>query len=183
MKTLSVLSRYHLIGTDVWLGRRMAFPPEELETYTCGGSCASIESVLLSWNCLTRKMLTEGFGSFLLQLPTNIFTAIVNFRWLKGKREDPKIFKKITMRLLPVELALEDTLRQLLILTLSEGSLDDFSTWEDLERLELVPGSPGIAINKSRNGNPITYSVTSIGKGEAATKPMFANSLARTTRW
>ena len=70
----------------------------------------------------------------------NIFTAIVNFKWLKGKRLDPSKYKKITFRLLPAELAFEDTLRQLLILALSEGILDGVSTWEDLEHLEPGPG-------------------------------------------
>ena len=66
----------------------------------------------------------------------NVLTGIVRFNWLKGKRQDPNDYKEISLRLLPVPLAFEDSLRQLMILALAEGIMDGIESWDDLERLQ-----------------------------------------------
>ena len=64
-----------------------------------------------------------------------------------------------------------------MILALSEGILDGVSTWEDLEYLELGPGWSSIAINESRKGKPILCSIASVGKDNAAKKPIYREAI------
>ena len=111
----------------------------------------------------------------------NFFTAILTFKWLKGKRTDQSKWKKTTLRLLPVELAFEDTLRQLLILALSDGILAGITTWDQLERLRPAPTGSRIAIDPSYNAKAILLAPSSkndLDDNTATLQPMQINYVA-----
>ena len=93
-------------------------------------------------------------------MPLSVF---LRFKW-----------KKIALRVLPTDLAFEDTLRRLLTLALSDGILDGVKTWVDLERLEAAAGGiswtcsiPGL---KHDNLYHPRATCRSILKGEACSK-------------
>jgi hypothetical protein len=85
----------------------------------------------------------------------NVLSAIIKFTCLKGKKLKPSEYKKITLRLLPIHLAYEDTLRQLLLLGIVEGHFDDVESWEDIERLEASPTGSLLAVKQASSKLPV----------------------------
>lgn len=87
--------------------------------------------------------------------------AKIRFRDLKGnsKNADQRS-KTIPLRLLPLKLAAEDGLRQLVTLAIIDGVLEDVSCWEDLEYL--TPGEYGtrLKVKADKLKQPVRFHET-----------------------
>jgi hypothetical protein len=73
---------------------------------------------------------------------------------IKDGENDPNRTKSIPFRLLPLELAAEDTLRQLLTVALIDGVFENISTWEDFQALRPGPDGRRILTKEEFNERP-----------------------------
>lgn len=71
--------------------------------------------------------------------------ANITFGDLKDKSFNPNKYKVTPLRLLPLSLAGEDSLRMLLISGLIDEVFEDLKSWDDIQKLR--PGPNGIQIN------------------------------------
>ncbi len=73
----------------------------------------------------------------------------LRFENLKDYKSDPNKHKTIPLRLLPLELATEDSFRLLLILGLIDQVFEGLHCWEDIQRLNPGPAGSHVRIKQS----------------------------------
>ncbi|KAJ9641412.1 hypothetical protein H2199_005382 [Coniosporium tulheliwenetii] len=81
--------------------------------------------------------------------------AKITYEGLKGRGIDLTRRKVIPLRLLPLELAAEDTLFQLIIVGLIDQVFENVSFWKDIEELRPGPNGTRVRIKDSESGMPV----------------------------
>lgn len=82
-------------------------------------------------------------------------SAKVAFAGLKGPGIDSKRHKTIPLRILPLELAAEDSLLQLITIGLIDGVFENISSWSDFDNLMPGPSGTRISLRESVKVKPV----------------------------
>lgn len=88
--------------------------------------------------------------------------AKAQFKDLKNSKPDPSKNKTIPLRLLPIELAAEDTLCHLITLGLMDGVFEDIESWADIDDLDPHPEGTLLRIKPSEMNKPVSNAASSI---------------------
>jgi hypothetical protein len=80
----------------------------------------------------------------------------LRFQDLKDFKGDPSKHKTIPLRLLPLELAAEDSFRLLLVLGLIDQVFEGLHCWEDIQRLDPGPDGSHVRIKQSALDLPVS---------------------------
>ena len=63
------------------------------------------------------------------------FTGIIRLTNMKGMKDEPGKWKEVPLKLMPVKLCFEDSLRLILLAALMDGRIPGAKTWQDLEEI------------------------------------------------
>jgi hypothetical protein len=87
--------------------------------------------------------------------------ANIAFEDVKNNKLDPNKHKTIPLRLLPLSLTAENSLRMLLVLGFIDGAFENLTCWDDIQNLH--PGSSGaeIRLKSSALKLPVSFFVLS----------------------
>jgi len=159
---LSTLSRPKYICQDIGLLTLTLFTREYMSTFATSRDCLQTAALLvLALDCSGR--ISEFLGTALepdaclrwrhvafyavrLDDGTITIRATVRFEDLKDPSDAPEgMHKTIPLRLLPLSLAHQDSLRQLLAIALIDNVLEGIRSWSDLSHLD--PGPNGSRMN------------------------------------
>ena len=63
------------------------------------------------------------------------FTGNLRLTNMKGMKDEPDKWKEVPLKLMPVKLCFEDSLRLILLAALIDGRISGAKTWQDLEKI------------------------------------------------
>jgi hypothetical protein len=90
--------------------------------------------------------------------PTGVtLRGTIRFENLKDSKSDPNKHKTIPLRLLPLELASEDSFRLLLVLGLIDQVFEGLHCWEDIQRLDPGPNGTKVCIKTLALDFPVSF--------------------------
>jgi hypothetical protein len=93
-----------------------------------------------------KRLKWSQIAFFAFPTPAGVTVrANITFGDLKHKTFNPNKYKVIPLRLLPLSLAGEDSLRMLLVIGLIDGVFENLTSWDDIQKLR--PGPNGTDIN------------------------------------